>query len=335
MDKKQLYVVTLKMLKDKYDINEYPLQKFNNIYDFIYNNHNTKVPDNNINKQILIHIKNEIENKQDDKFNIEMKLKEIELIRSTLKEETERKLKEPNPPSSIPITVPSGVPAAIPGGVPSGVPMGTGNISIIRMNDNKNDVYKTFVVHVNRNEIHITNNRDINNKNNNIYPCCICVSNSFLQIKRSPYITLIIKDDIKKIEYSFIRENETTFRPVIDNYNYMDVGINNQWIISLSDFCGNRININEYYYEIIDVLELEEAFSLNINKELFNNFDINDDIRIISETKVISSNVINKNDNNNRIIINKKDLKLEDFKYAKIFNCKYQISVFFKYNLKS
>ncbi len=335
MDKQQLYVITLKMLNDKYNINEYPFQKFNNIYTYIYNSYKTTIPNNDINKQILIYIKTEIENtnantnaNKEENFNIETKLKEIEFIRSTLKEETERKLKEVNYNNEYIKEKELKENKELKELKENGNGTSGGVVNIIRMNDNKNDTYKTFVINMNRNELNLTHT-DINNKNSNIFPCCICFSKSFLQIKDSPYITLVVKDDIRKFEYYFARVNKTTFKPVIDNYNCMDVGINNQWSISILDFCGNMININEYYYDIIDVLELEDYFSLNIHNH--SNFDINDTIKIISELKITTSIVKNKNE---RIIINKNNLKLQDFKYAKIFNCKYQISVFFKYNSK-
>jgi len=61
MNKEKLYEVTLKMLKDKYDIDEYHIDDFNNIYNSFAN-------DEHLNKNVLTKINENFKNRESEHF---------------------------------------------------------------------------------------------------------------------------------------------------------------------------------------------------------------------------------------------------------------------------
>lgn len=327
MNSEQLYLASLKMLNDKYQINNYPKEKFISFFNDTYkdNNLNPLNPNNDINKLILIKIKNDIEtsklkndNNDNDKTDIiiDNKLKELENIRASMNLlstsfdssiNTENDIEFNNKENIIP------------------------NIQITNQNPIINNNFKTFIINTTKNNFKV--NTTINIKSNLIYPCCICLP---IDIKKiTPYILLSINDGVKTINYTFIlnyinNSNWDIWKPITDNY--IDINLNNNnWIISLIDFKGNLIDLSHYYYTINDVLEDKNTYSINI--DYLNKFDINDKIKIIKENGSIIDNII-LNINDNRLIIKKNNLIINDFINSMIYNYNTQISILFKYQPK-
>lgn len=330
MNVDNLYLSCLKMLNDKYNITKYDKNKFINIYNNTYkdNNQNPSEPTNDINKIILIKIKDEIEynslntnesnnNPDEQKLDIESKLKEINLIRdnmnllSTSITETDESFLFNNnnnnnnntPISSIQIT---------------------NNNDLISLNK-----FRTFIINTNNNNFKITPNIDLNSSV--IFPCCICLP---VDIKnKTPYLLLSINDGNKSINYTYTPDkclnNWDIWKPITDNY--ININLNsNHWNLSLIDYNQSLIDFSCYYSSVIDVLEdnQNKTFSLNItNNHYFNN---NNKIKIIKEDgNSIDSIILNKKDD--RIIIKKNNLYLNDFINATVFNYNNKCSILFKY----
>ena len=74
MNSNDLYQASLKMLDDKYKIKEFSKEEFMEIYNKIYNN-NQEI-NNNSNKEVLIEIKRNIEEKQTKNPDLELRIKE-------------------------------------------------------------------------------------------------------------------------------------------------------------------------------------------------------------------------------------------------------------------
>lgn len=350
MDIDTLYVSCLKMLNDKFNIKEYSKEKFINIYNNTYkeNNKNPLIPIYEINRLILVKIKNDINeeiNKKDEinnneinekieeennkideeprKFDIENKLKEFENIRASM-----------NLISSS-IEIKDNINEE-----ENNIEKLSSSINSIQINNQDlsvNNKYKTFIINTNKNNFKVSIN--VNILQNNIYPCYL---NLPFDIKyKTPYIILSINDNNDKIvNYTFIPKYNNNniwdiWKPITDNYININLNTNN-WNINLIDNLNNIIDFSNYYSNIKDVLEnnSNNTFSLSIDNE--NNFNINNKIKIIKENGIIIDNIfiIDKNKDNNRIIIKKNNLNLSDFINSKIYNYNNQISLLFKYYSK-
>jgi|688.fasta_scaffold01147_3 hypothetical protein len=319
-----LYQAALKMLNDKYKITEYPKEKFISIFNNTYleNNINSSTPNNEINKIILVKIKNDIsnineQNEPDKEVIIESKLKELENIRASMN------LLSPPTFESNDIDTNNLFNNKDNNIIP--------NIQITNQNPINNNTFKTFIINTSKNNFKVTPN--INIKNNLIYPCCICLPYDIKKI--TPYILLSISDGLKNINYTYINtiSNESNWdiwKPITDNYN--EINLNNNWIISLIDYRGNNLDFNHYYYNIIDVLENNNTFSININNNYIK-FQVNDKIKIIKENGTFIDNII-VDINNNKLIIKKNKLIYDDFINSSIYNYNNNISLLFKYQLK-
>jgi len=351
MNKEQLYTAALKMLNDKYKINEYSKEKFNDIYYNTYkeNNLSSLNPNNDINKIILFKIKEdyqsneikEIKNEKEDEYKtneekeviIENKLKELENIRANMNLLSVASLNnfDDNTENSNFINDNENK-------ITNHIP----NIQINNQNPTILNNFKTFIINTNKNNIKVSPTIDINS--NYIYPCCISLPYDIKKI--TPFIILSINDSIKTINYTYIchlinNSHWDIWKPITDNYSPINLN-NNNWNISIIDFRGNIIDLSHYYYNIIDVLEnnINKSFSINIdNNNNNNNFDINDKIKIIKEDGSFIDNIIlNKikdNDNNIRLIIKKNNLNLSDFINSSIYNYNSQLSLLFKYHSKT
>ena len=310
MNSNDLYQASLKMLDDKYKIKEFSKEEFMEIYNKIYNN-NQEI-NNNSNKEVLIEIKRNIEEKQTKNPDLELRIKEIENMRTSIlnlksvnyenTNESEINQTQINQIQPIQIT-----------------------------NYNQNYKYKTFIINSYKNSFRINPSIDINS--HLIYPCCISIPTDIKN--KTPYIILVISDGIKQINYIYNPKNIVNtiwdiWKPIINDYIDLTLG-NNSWTISIHDFTYNLIDFNEYIVIINDILEDFSSFSLNVNKlHYFNN---NDKIKIIKNTgEIIDNKIIGIKDN--RILINKLNLIMEDFINAKIINYKHNFSLTFKYHIK-
>lgn len=338
MNSDSLYLAALKMLNDKYQITDYPKDKFISIYNQTYkeNDKNPLNPTNDINKIILFKIKDDIKNETPEKKEIiiDDKLKEIESIRASMNLLSSSSLNtNPFDINGINGTTEDTIDGII--DKTKTIP----NIQITNQNPTINNNFKTFIINTNKNNFKITLNIDI--KTNLIYPCFICIPNDIKKL--TPYILLSISDGVKIINYTYICHSINNgywdiWKPITDNYIEINLN-NNNWTISFIDFKANPIDLSHYYHNVIDVLEdnLNKTFSLNI--DINNNDNLNrkyDKIKIIKEDgSVYDSSIVGFNGNdNNRIIIKKNKLNMNDFVNSTIYNYKNQISLLFKYHSK-
>lgn len=332
MDADKLYVACLKMINDKYGIKEYSKDDFLLIFNNIYKENNTSVPSNDINKQVLIKIKNEIENKNKKvevpiPVNLENKLKEIENIRTSMNIIS----------SSIGLedTINDDITTVNNTNTINNNQNPINSIQINNQDPTMINKFKSFIINTSKTNFKITSTIDI--KNNVIYPCCLCIPADIKN--KTPYIILSINDNIKNINYTYIpticHNNNTwdIWKPITDNYIDINLTTNN-WNITIIDNQNNLIDLSYYISTVIDVLEhnQDNIFSLNIDKP--NYFNNGDKIKIIKENGTYTDTVIvNKTNKDNKTIlfIQKNNLGIGDFINATIFNYNYQLSLLFKY----
>ena len=349
MDKENLYIACLKMLSDKYDIKTYSKEKFNIIYTKNYNENNTSIINNDINKQILITIKNEFLNTNNlnantnnannanintnlnNNDNFDSKIKELESIRASMNNiqpaVLQSSIQQLSINSSSPIMQQSQQSPQL---------QQSQQFPIIQTEKTLTN-FKTFIINATKNNFKITSSIDI--KTNYIYPCKLCIP---CDIKnQTPYLIVSINDGIKNINYTYIPSisNNTwdIWTPCVNNY--IDVNLNNNiWNINIIDFSGNNLDFSNYYYTINSVLEnvLNETFTINVENS--NNFNINDKIKIIQENNTINENIILDkiidNKNNYLLIIKKNNMVIDSFINAKVFKYTNQFSLIFKYTSK-
>ena len=329
MDKENLYLACQKMLSDKYNISDYSKTDFDFIYTKIYNEHNTKNANNDINKQILITIKDKFLNDgnsnntnneteqiiKKDNIDIDNKIKELEHIRANMNNfiptinQQQLIKKTSNPLIQM---------------------QPTQIIQQQKITINKHN-FKTFIINTIKNNFKITSSIDI--KSNYIYPCQVCVPSNIKN--KTPYIIISINDGIKNTNYTFIpsicNNIWDIWTPIINNY--IDINLNtNVWNINFIDFLGNHIDFGNYYFNINSVLEntVNETFTIGVENS--NVFNINDKVKIIQENNLISENIIVDKINNEQLLIIKKNkLSMNSFINAKIFNYNNQYSIIFKY----
>jgi len=308
MDFEELYKTSLKMINDKFGINQYLKEDFLIIYKTFYQENQT--PSNELNKEVLKKI-NQIFS-QPVKTDIDSRVKELENTRNNIDKLTS--ISTQNQPISSSIAKDE---------------MKIPQIQIT--NEEKHMTYKTFIINTIKNNFKITPSIDI--KSNTIYPCCLCIPSNIK--KETPYIIISINDGIKNNNYTFIPTFENkwdVWKPITENYNEINLN-NNRWIINIYDYLNNVIDFDEYYSTIFNVIydKNEEMYYLKIdNIHLFNK---NDRIKLIMKDGSSRDNKIAyiKND---RIVIYPENLEYKDFIDAKLFNYNYQFSLLFKYYIK-
>lgn len=310
MDCNELYTACLKMLDDKYNIKSFSKDTFMNIYNDIYNNDLIK-PNNNSNKLVLIEIKKKVEEKKETP-DLELKIKEIEKMRSAILNIKPATIENDIEGSEINIKQQT-------------------PIQISNYNKVVSHKFKTFIINSFKNNFKVNPNININTYN--IYPCCISIP---IEIKnKTPYIILVINDGTKSNNYIYnpipiVNAIWDIWKPITKDYIEISLN-NNNWNISLLDFNYNPIELNDFLVIINDILEETNYFSLNVSK--INYFEINDKIKIIKENgETIENRIIEIT--NNRLLINKSNLNINDFINAKIINFRHIISFTFKYHLK-
>jgi hypothetical protein len=308
MDFEELYKTSLKMIKDKFGINQYLKEDFLIIYKTFYQENQTAT--NELNKEVLKKI-NQIFS-QPVKTDIDSRVKELENARNNIDKLTS--ISTQNQPISSSIAKDD---------------MKIPQIQIT--NEEKQITYKTFIINTIKNNFKITPSIDI--KSHTIFPCYLCVPSNIK--KETPYIIISINDGIKNNNYTFIPTFENKWdiwKPITENYNEINLN-NNKWIINIYDYLNNVIDFEEYYSTIFNVIyeKNEEMYYLKIdNIHLFNK---NDRIKLIMKDGSSRDNKIAyiKND---RIVIYPENLEYKDFIDAKLFNYNYQFSLLFKYYIK-
>ena len=304
------------MVKDKFKMDEYDINEFNKIY-------NSFPLDSNINKNVLITINENLKLKVNNNTVIDNdilnnKIREMELIRK----------------STIPITTPS--------------------IEIPIINDDANNKqqpiyiqpqqlqqqqqkFKTFVINSinrdwsnnqNRNNIQI--NIPININDYYIYPDCLCLHEDIREI--TPYIIMNISDNIKNYQIIFIcsiqNGNWDIWRP--SNDSYFNIDLNRKiWTLTLFDHNNQELNLGHDNIAITEINNHNNnyyKFKLENDYNLYKNDIIT--IKLYNGTK-IKAKIINIIDNH--YIINKNNIKIEEFINSHILNDMKQFSFIAKY----
>jgi hypothetical protein len=316
-NQKDLYQISLKMIKDKYHIHSFSIDTFNSIYQQFY--HNDIQPNNNINKQILKNIdelvKNQLSSSSVPKEEktittdiINEKLLEVRNMRASMITNSNGNIK----------TNINNTESQFKGDTAYYEGYNIYNHFNNNNNNNNNNNGKSFIINCIKNTIYI------NNKINNIYPAYLCIPSIIKN--NTPYIILSINDEIS---YTFIpmviNDVWDIWKPVNDNY----VGINSKSVLNISicDFTNCLIDFSDFYSEILEIGETGKGYHIKTNGI----FQIKDKIKIITKTNhQFDSQIIHMN--NNIITIKKNNIKKDDFMNSKIFNCKYQFSLIFKYS---
>ena len=356
MDK--LYLISLKMLKDKHDLDEYPREKFNIIYYQVFgsnkNNNYTNVEINDLNKLVLKKINESILNdnnndkrndkNDNDKMNeirdiknendkrndnekkndeIEIKMNEMRDIRNNM---ILNKDLNSNPTSTLKnIDIDDKINEIEE--LRSNMIMNANLNSNSNINQNQNVKYKTFIINS------IKNNFTTNINKTNIYPLLLLLP-SFIKNK-SPYIILSLSDSYNNnVNYTFIYDKNSSnwdiWKPVIKSYNKIILE-NTNWNIKLFDYNNHPISLNEYYSTTLEILENDNYFNIKIDK--IHLFNLNDKIKIIFSNNYTTDNIINEIDIENKTIkISKNNINIQEFINSRIFNYNYQVSLIFKYH---
>ena len=323
-NEKKLYESCLKMIKDKHQLNEYSIDKFNKFYFQVFNNSNENDNINDLNKLVLKKINEDIIFNSHKDITIQSKVIELQNIRANM---TSSDINN-NPINNNPIN----------------------NINNDNDNDNDNDNEtnmkeiklqpssaikyikvdnlsnkngKSFIINT------IKNNFNINNKyiNNKIYPSHLCIPSIIKNI--TPYIIIGIMDEHSNITYTFtpsiIGDIWDIWKPV--NNNYINININSSlWNLSLYDFTNNYLDLKKFYVNILEILEVNNQYKIKVSNS--NLFNTNDNIKIIFNNNVINdNNIINKN--NDDIFIHINNIKIDQFINSKIYNLKFQLSIIF------
>jgi hypothetical protein len=308
----QLYEISMKMLKDKHNIDTYPKEKFEYVYTNIFNsNINSNVNINNLNKQVLKKINEDyISSISNIKTNIEPN---INLI---VKEYISQREKPSISPSHYNDYINN---SAIINPV-------NNNYKYINIDNNNNHSYngKSFIINTFKNIFHI--NKQIVNK---IYPSYLCIPS--LIKNYTPYIIVAItENNNNNITYTFIPtiicDTWDIWKPVNDKYINVELNSNN-WTISLYDHTNNLIDLQMFYIDILETLENDNSYQLKINSIYL--FNIYDKIKIILNNGTNIDNIIIGIENDNYISIQKNNIKIEQFINSKICNFKHQISIIF------
>jgi len=310
-NKEKLYEIAIKFVKDKHNLNEYPRDKFDKFY-FQFFKNNTKL-DNTIqlqlNKQVLKSIDEELLIKQPEEANetIDDKIKEYEkqranvnIITKNISEAQDTEQEQQPLDVNIPVN----------------------NFKYINVDNNYHNG-RSFIINTMKNTFNIINKYN----NYNIYPAYLCIPSDIKNI--TPYIIVGITDGNNNITYTFIPDNINKiwdiWKPVNDKYS--NINLMNNWNINLYDYNNNYLNLNNYWFDILEVLEDDNYFNCKIkNNHDFNQYDkikINlNNITYDCSIQKIDNDIISINKNNS--------IKIDNFIHSKMFNLKYQISLIFK-----
>jgi hypothetical protein len=309
-NKEKLYEIAIKFVKDKHNLNEYPRDKFDKFYFQVFNKVNAKTDNvNQLNKQILKSIDEELLIKQPEEANetIDDKIKEYEKQRANINIITKSITEAPDTEQEE---------------QPLDVNIPVNNFKYINVDNNYHNG-RSFIINTIKSSFNIINK----NNNYNIYPAYLCIPSDIKNF--TPYIIVGITDGNNNITYTFIPDNINKiwdiWKPVNDKYS--NINLINNWNINLYDYNNNYLNLNNYWFDILEVLEDDNYFNCKIKKNHdFNKFD---------KIKINLNNItydcsIQKIDNDIISINKNSSIKIDNFINSKIFNLKFQISLIFK-----
>lgn len=309
-NKEKLYEIAIKFVKDKHNLNEYPRDKFDKFYFQVFNKVNAKTDNiNQLNKQILKSIDEELLIKQPEEANetIDDKIKEYEKQRANINIITKSITEAPDTEQEE---------------QPLDVNIPVNNFKYINVDNNYHNG-RSFIINTIKSSFNIINK----NNNYNIYPAYLCIPSDIKNF--TPYIIVGITDGNNNITYTFIPDNINKiwdiWKPVNDKYS--NINLINNWNINLYDYNNNYLNLNNYWVDILEVLEDDNYFNCKIKK----NHDFNQFDKIKINLNNITYDCSIKKIDNDIISINKNSsIKIDNFINSKIFNLKFQISLIFK-----
>jgi hypothetical protein len=313
-NEKQLYEICLKMIKDKHQLNEYSIDKFNTFYYQVFNNANENDNINILNKTVLKKIDEDILINNSKNNTIQNKIIELQNIRANMNNTSDNII------SGI-INDANDINENSQG---NDFKLQSTNIKYIKFDNLANNTGRSFIINT------IKNNLYINNKYTNykIYPSHLCIPTSIKKL--TPYIIIGIMDENSNITYTFIPDIIGNvwdiWKPV--NNNYININItSSQWKISLYDHTNNYIDFKNYYINILEIIEINNSYKIKVaNPNLFN---INDKVKIILNNNITVDNTIINKDESNNIFIFINNLKIDQFINSKIYNLNYQLSIIF------
>lgn len=305
----KLYEISMKMLKDKHNTDIYPKEKFEYIYSQIFNSSNNNVNINDLNKQVLKKI-----NEDYISSNIQIKPNVNLIIKEYISHRDKPNLNINNA-NIIPYPDLTNTTAI------------NNNYKYINIDNNNNHSYngRSFIINTFKNNFNI--NKQILSK---IYPAYLCIPTSIKNI--TPYIIIAINENSNdnNMTYTFIPNKICNvwdiWKPVNDKYINIELSSSN-WTISLYDYANNLIDLQMFYIDVLDVIDINNYYELKINQ--FHSLTINEKIKIFSNNGIIYDAAI-INIRNDIIIIQKNNIKLEHIINSKICSFKYQLSIIFK-----
>ena len=330
---KILYDICLKMIKDKHQLNEYSIDKFNTFYFQVFNNSNQDDNINDLNKSVLKKINEDIIFNSTINDNIQNKIIELQNIRSSM-----------NANANINANGNGNINA---NGNGNGNINANGNVNI-NGNDNlsdidnlrisssanikymkfdklANNIGRSFIINTLKSTFFIANKYT----SHKIYPSHLCIPSIIKNI--TPYIIIGIMDDQQSnITYTFIPEIIgpvwDIWKPVNNNYININIG-SSQLKINLYDHTNNYIDLKNYYIDILEILEINNSYKIKVSNPDF--FNINDKVKIIFNNNITTDNIIINKDKENNIYIYKNNIKIEEFIQSKIYNLNNQLSIIF------
>ena len=318
-NEKQLYDICLKMIKDKHQLNEYSIDKFNTFYYQVFNNCTDTDNINTLNKTVLKKINEDIILNTPKNDTIQNKIIELQNIRAKMNNTSANDANYGNN-----INDANDVNDANNITLSNDFKLQSTNIKYIKVDNSSNNTGRSFIINT------IKNNLYINNKYTNykIYPSHLCIPTAIKKL--TPYIIIGIMDEHSNITYTFIPDIIgdiwDIWKPV--NNNYININISSsQWKISLYDHTNNYIDLKNYYINILEIIEINNSYKIKVsNPNLFNN---NDKVKIILNNNITIDNTIINKDESNNIFIFINNLKIDQFINSKIYNLNYQLSIIF------
>ena len=327
-NEKQLYDICLKMIKDKHQLNEYSIDKFNTFYYQVFNNSTDTDNINTLNKTVLKKINEDIILNTPKNDTIQNKIIELQNIRAKMNNTSANDANYVNNTNHInnatAINDANDINDTNNGNDANDFKLQSTNIKYIKVDNSANNTGRSFIINT------IKNNLYINNKYTNykIYPSHLCIPTAIKKL--TPYIIIGIMDEHSNITYTFIPDIIgdiwDIWKPV--NNNYININISSsQWKISLYDHTNNYINLKNYYINILEIIEINNSYKIKVSNP--NLFNTNDKVKIILNNNISIDNTIINKDESNNIFIFINNLKIDQFINSKIYNLNYQLSIIF------
>jgi hypothetical protein len=327
-NEKQLYDICLKMIKDKHQLNEYSIDKFNTFYYQVFNNSTDTDNINTLNKTVLKKINEDIILNTPKNDTIQNKIIELQNIRAKMNNTSANDANYVNNTNHInnatAINDANDINDTNNGNDANDFKLQSTNIKYIKVDNSANNTGRSFIINT------IKNNLYINNKYTNykIYPSHLCIPTAIKKL--TPYIIIGIMDEHSNITYTFIPDIIgdiwDIWKPV--NNNYININISSsQWKISLYDHTNNYIDLKNYYINILEIIEINNSYKIKVSNP--NLFNTNDKVKIILNNNISIDNTIINKDESNNIFIFINNLKIDQFINSKIYNLNYQLSIIF------